>query len=77
MQLATTAKSTSDSVTGSLSFINTVITGATLNGLYSTIVDGKYLNDAMVYSLVNTYGYNVTPKYTLMGSYPQYLITWK
>jgi hypothetical protein len=76
MQLATTAKSTSDNVTGSLSYINTVITGATSNGFYSTIVDGIYLNDAMVYSLVNTYGYNVTSKYTLMGTYPQYIITW-
>jgi len=76
MQLAKTAKTTADNARSSLSYINTLITGATNNEQYSTIVDGAYIDDTMVVNLVNTYGYEVTKRYNDMGTYPHYLISW-
>jgi hypothetical protein len=77
MQLAKTAKTTADNARSSLSYINTLITGATNNEQYSTIVDGAYIDDTMVANLVNNYGYQVSKRFTDMGTYPNYLISWK
>jgi hypothetical protein len=77
MQLANTAKTTADNARSSLSYINTLITGATNNEQYSTIVDGAYIDDTMVANLVNNYGYQVSKRFTDMGTYPNYLISWK
>jgi carbohydrate-selective porin OprB len=56
MQLATTAKNTSDNVTGSLSYINDLVTGATAEGLYQIFVGQQFLNDSMVADLKTNYG---------------------
>lgn len=70
------ARTASNTATGSLDFINSVITGATSQGLYQVYVDGKYLNNTMINTLVSVYGYKVTPSYSPMGTYPQYIVSW-
>jgi hypothetical protein len=71
--LATTNTNTTRS---SLSYINTVISGATQEGLYSTVVRGNYMDDSMANVLRQTYGYNVTKKDDIMGSLSYYTIKW-
>jgi hypothetical protein len=70
------AKTASNTATGSLAYIGTLISGATDQGLYKIIVDGKYINQGMVVTLTNVYGYRVTTTNSDMGTYPQYLISW-
>lgn len=70
------AKAASNTATGSLNYIETIISGATGQGLYQVYVEGKFINDSMVNTLVNVYGYKVTRKTFDMGSYPQYIISW-
>jgi hypothetical protein len=71
--LATTNTNTTRS---SLSYINTVISGATQEGLYSTVVRENYMDDSMANVLRQTYGYNVTKKDDIMGSLSYYTIKW-
>ena len=70
------AKTLSNTTTGSLNYIGSLISGATDQGLYQVFVDGKYMNTAMVNTLINVYGYKVTQKTFDMGTYPQYIISW-
>jgi hypothetical protein len=70
------AKTASNTTTGSLNYIGAMISGATDQGLYQIYVDGKFMNSAMVNTLINVYGYKVTTKTFDMGSYPQYIISW-
>ncbi len=62
MQSASTARSASNSVTGSLDYIDTLVSGATSQGLYQVVVDGQYINNVMTGSL-KTLGYTVEVKY--------------
>ena len=77
MRTATTALSQTNSVTGSLSYVDTLVTNATLEGQYKIHVGGQLLNDTMIGQLKTTYGYSVTQRYDDMGSYPTYLISWE
>jgi cell division septation protein DedD len=76
MQLATTAKNTSDNVTGSLSYINDLVTGATEEGLYKIFVGQQFLNDSMVADLIDNYGYDVYQRNVTMGTNQEYIVSW-
>jgi hypothetical protein len=76
MQLAITAKNTSDNVTGSLSYINDLVTGATEEGLYKIFVGQQFLNDSMVADLIDNYGYDVYQRNVTMGTNQEYIISW-
>lgn len=75
MQSASSARSASNTVTGSLTHIDALISGATAQGLYQIYVDGPLLNNAMTASLLSN-GYTVEIKYDTMGSYPRYIVKW-
>ncbi len=75
MQSASTARSASNSATGSLDYIDTLVSGATSQGLYQVVVDGQYINNVMTGSL-KTLGYTVEVKYDSMGSFPRYYVKW-
>ena len=69
------AKTNSDTTTGSLSYINNLVTGATSSGSYNISVSNRYMNDTMA-TLLRSYGYNVTTKNDNMGTNNDYVITW-
>jgi hypothetical protein len=69
------AKTSSDTTTGSLSYINNLVTGATSSGSYHISVSNKYMNENMA-TLLRAYGYHVTGKNNFMGSNDDYVITW-
>jgi hypothetical protein len=71
------AKSTSDTTTGSLSYISDLISGASQQGLYNIIVNQKHLNDSMVLELRTVYGYKVTEKNDFMGTNVEYVVSWE
>lgn len=70
------AKSNTDTTTGSLSYINDLITGATTSGSYNIVVPRLYMNEAMAVKLRTTYGYNVSKRHDFMGTNDSYLISW-
>lgn len=70
------AATNTNTTRSSLSYINTVVSGATLEGLYSTVVRGNHMDDNMAYVLSKTYGYTVTKNDDIMGSIPAYTIKW-
>ncbi len=76
MVSASASKTTSDNAITGLTYVNSVIPGASANGLYSVIIEGNYMNDTMADTLRTTYGYKVTPKSVDMGSYVRYQISW-
>lgn len=76
MRLAVTAKDNSDIVTGSLSYINTLVTDATEEGKSSISVNSRYLNSGMISNLKLTYGYRITERNDFMGTNYEYIITW-
>ena len=69
------AKTNSDTTTGSLSYINNLVTGSTSSGSYDISVSNRYMNDTMA-TLLRSYGYNVTTKNDNMGTNNDYVITW-
>jgi hypothetical protein len=76
MRLSNTTKNNSDSVTGSLSYINTLVNDATSEGKYMIVVDGQYLNDSMIEDLSENYGYSVSQRNDFMGTNGSYTIRW-
>ena len=70
------AKTNTDITTGSLSYINNLVTGATLSGSYNITVPNKYMNDVMAKELRTVYGFNVTSKNQFNGSNDEYIISW-
>jgi hypothetical protein len=70
------AKTNTDTVTGSLSYINDLITGATTSGSYNIVVPRLYMNEAMAVKIRTTYGYNVTRRNDFMGTNGSYTISW-
>jgi hypothetical protein len=60
----------------SLSYINELVTGATVQGRYRITVSNNYMDDNMANVLRNTYGYQVQPKTSLMGTFDDYVISW-
>lgn len=75
MQSGSVARTASNGVTSSLSYIDTLVSGATAQGLYSIIVDGSRVTNGMISSL-RSYGYTVETSYDTMGTYPRYTISW-
>jgi hypothetical protein len=69
------AKTSSDTTTGSLSYINNLVTGATSSGSYHISVSNRFMNDTMA-TLLRSYGYNVTTNNDYMGTNNDYVITW-
>jgi hypothetical protein len=69
------ARIASNTATSSLSYIDSLVTGATAQGLYSITVDGARVNSAMVTTL-KSYGFTVDTTYDTMGTYPRYVISW-
>ena len=69
------ARIASNTSTGSLSYIDSLVTGATAQGLYSITVEGSKINSAMITTLRN-YGYTVNTFYDTMGTFPSYIISW-
>lgn len=76
MRLSNTAKNNSDNVTGSLSYINTLVNDATSEGKYMIVVDAQYLNDAMIEDLSENYGYSISHRNDFMGTNESYTIRW-
>ena len=75
MQSGSAARTTSNGVTSSLSYIDTLVSGATSQGLYSVTVDGSKVTNGMISSL-RSYGYTVESSFDNMGTYPRYVISW-
>jgi hypothetical protein len=75
MQSGSAARTASNGVTSSLSYIDTLVSGATAQGLYSVVVDGSRVNTSMI-STLRSYGYTVETTYDTMGTYPRYVISW-
>lgn len=75
MQSGSSARTASNEVTSSLSYIDTLVSGATAQGLYSVIIDGSRVNTSMI-STLRSYGYTVETTYDTMGTYPRYVISW-
>jgi hypothetical protein len=71
------AKTNSDTTTGSLSYINNLVTGATTVGSYYVIVPNTVMNDTMATQLRNVYGYNVSKRNNFNGSNNDYKISWR
>ena len=69
------AKTSSDTTTGSLSYINNLVTGATSSGSYNISVSNRFMNNTMA-TLLRSYGYRVTTKNDHMGTNNDYVITW-
>ena len=76
MRLSNNAKNNSDNVTGSLSYINTLVNDATSEGKYMIVVDAQYLNDAMIEDLSENYGYSISHRNDFMGTNESYTIRW-
>lgn len=76
MQSGSVAKTASDTVTGSLSYISQLISGATSSGSYSIFVPYTYMNSAMATQLTSVYGYSVSKRFSDMGTNREYLISW-
>ena len=76
MRTATVALSQTNSVTGSLSYIDSLVTAATAQGQYHIVVGTKILNDTMISQLTNTYGYKVSVVKENIGDYSSYIINW-
>jgi hypothetical protein len=70
------AATNTNTTRSSLSYINTIVSGATLEGKYSTVVRENQMDDNMAYVLSNTYGYTVTKNSDIMGSMSAYTIKW-
>jgi hypothetical protein len=76
MITATTAKDNTHTIREELTYINSLVSGATENGEYCIFVDTKIFDDAMAYVISEEYGYNVTKSYDNMGTFSKYKISW-
>ena len=75
MQSGSAARTASNTATGSLTYIDGLISGATAQGQYQITLDPRYVNDAIVTTLRN-YGYKIQTKNNFMGTNNDYVITW-
>ena len=70
------ALSASNTTTGSLTYINTLVSDATSSGSYFIVVPNRYMNDTMANTLMRTYGYSVQVRNNNVGTYVDYYISW-
>jgi hypothetical protein len=75
LQSASTSHTNSTNSLTGLTYVNSVITGATVNGLFSVNIDGNYINDTVTGSIL-AQGYNITKRNFDIGTYPTYVISW-
>jgi len=75
MQSGSAARTASNTATGSLTYIDGLISGATSQGQYQITLDPRYVNDAIVTTLTN-YGYKIQTKNNFMGTNNDYVISW-
>ena len=75
MQSGSAARTASNTATGSLTYIDGLISGATAQGLYQITLDPRYVNDTIVTTLTN-YGYKIQTKNNFMGTNNDYVISW-
>ena len=73
---ASNATTDSQSTLNSLSYVNSLILTASSDGLFRIFVESPTMNDDMMETLINTYGYKVTKKLYIQATYPIYLIDW-
>jgi hypothetical protein len=76
MQTATNAKTGSDAIISSLSYIDSLVTDASNKGAYRIFVDYPVMNDDMMSILNTTYGYYVSKKTYDIGNFTTYIISW-
>ena len=76
MQSGSAAINASNTATGSLTFIDTLISGASAQGLYQITVDSRYMNNNMANTLINVYGYDVYQLNNFNGTNNDYVISW-
>lgn len=74
---ASQALAASNTTTSSLSYISSLISGATSEGLYRIIVDNSHINEEMVNKLTSDYGYKVTPRNSFLGTNYDFIISWE
>ena len=76
MQTAIQARSTTDSVLSGLIYIDTLISGATSQGLYYVYVKSDEIDDSMIGDLQSN-GYNVDIRYAENDhNLPTYIVNW-
>lgn len=75
MQTAANALSASNAALTGLTYIDTLVSGATAQGLTSIVVDGKYLNPTSIASLESD-GYVVTQRIVDYSPHTSYFISW-
>ena len=75
MQSGSVARTASNTTTGSLTYIDGLITSASAQGLYEIRVDPRYINNSMV-TILGNYGYRVSTKNDFMGTNNDYIISW-
>ena len=75
MQSGSAARTSSNTATGSLTYIDDLITSATAQGLYQITIDPRYINEQILTTLDN-YGYKVSTKNNFGGTNNDYVIRW-
>jgi hypothetical protein len=75
MQTAATARNNTNTVRGSLSYVDTLITNATAEGKDHIMVESNLVDDTMV-STLRTNGYTVTSINGTMSTYLRYKVSW-
>jgi hypothetical protein len=75
LQSAATSRTNSNNAFTGLTYVNSIITGATVNGLFTASIDGNYIDDTVTGSII-AQGYKITKKYFDIGTYPTYVISW-
>lgn len=59
-----------------LTYINSLVTGATSQGAYRVFVKNEYMDEDMASDLRNVYGYKVDARNDFMGTNLDYIISW-
>ena len=75
MQSAASARSATNAVITGFTYIDSLITSATTQGLYSITVEGNKMLPSMV-SGITANGYTVNTYTPNNGTYPIYVISW-
>jgi len=75
MQTAANALIASNAVLTGLTYVDTLISGATAQGVTSIIVDGKFLNSTTI-STLESNGYVVSQRIVDYSPFTSYSISW-
>ena len=76
METSTNSITDSQSTLDTLSYINDLVVDACSKGLYRIYVGSQLMNDDMVSTLIETYGYNVSTSTNDFGTHVTYTIDW-